>query len=98
MILRWRMDGLTTLGRADAEAPDAAEQAWGDKIHRLAISHRVRRELDVAIRWPLTHACTHVSSGRVSVPGSDPVDVASDSSGLSGVGFEHHAFCCGALR
>jgi hypothetical protein len=92
------MDGMTALGRADAEAPDAAEQAWGDTIHRLATVHQVRRELDAAIRWPLRHACTHEHPGKVPVLGSDPLDGETGGRGLNGARFAHHAFCCRALR
>lgn len=98
MILRWRADALSTLGRRDPTVTDPAEVAWAATIHRLAASHRQRRELDAAIRWPLSHACTHGRSRTTGVLESDLLGVGSDESDLPEIRFEHHAFCCGAIR
>lgn len=99
--MRFRSGHLSTAFRlvsVDAEVPNAAEQAWGDAIHRLATSHRLRRELDAAVRWPLTHACVHAPFRKESDVHVIPLDIEAAGSGLNRVKLAHHAFCCGAER
>jgi hypothetical protein len=67
--------------------------AWSETVHALAEAHRLRREVELSIRWPLAHACTH-RRGAASTSSSDAVVDVKDG---DEPGSFRHAFCCRAL-